>query len=782
MPQRAWPYQYVGITAYGDSVKVDDTYSRVDVLDQETTLPSIWLYTSPGTDRVPVYRYFNRDFGDAFLTTSWSELAYGFASWDYLGIVGYAYEQPRPGNVRLYRWFNDRTGKHAFVTVQDPLSLSSADGWAMEGQTLYVPESPSEGKLQVSYRACAAPDCACRAFGPASGYCLDHTELSTRKALISSVAKLDHASRTVNLSGISIKSTDWQSILEWIMETIPDPAGWLIDLSGALVEGSIKLKAPPGVTLDLSACHVAGSLELRDAEFSRLILSGIRVDGSILVRDTLIRDGIFADHMQLSQTLRVDRVVAAETNTYLDGTSTNRVEISNSDFAVLSFANCIIGIRSAIEGTEVGTLICTQLISMQDWALRRCSVAGYSGFCRASIASHLNLEFNSFGGLVDLSNLSCGEAVHLADSRYLGDVVLNGVGAKSLDMHNSSFQGRVTAVESNVSEVLDLRSSKMLEPVLLTSDSHVAVLDDTVFYREATVQLAGTVVSAVRTRFESSSRIGKRDKFVKILDLTNTDLSGVQLDEVDLTFCIFAQALNLERMRFVGAASFATVPRHFQQTPWYRWRAARKVVWEEVVLRGAQDNPGWSEWRDRLSRGVADQAKSDFEWGLPTPQLAAKAEITYRKLSSIYRDLRRSQEGSDEESEANEFYYSEMTLRRQNSRGWRRGIFILYWILGGYGVRPSRPLISFAVAAWSIAVGLVQFQLLASSSPAQVGRFGYTDAFNYLLHTSISVLGTSEFQPRGFSGLFLDLLARLLLPTLLALMFLGIRANVKRGH
>jgi len=539
---------------------------------------------------------------------------------------------------------------------------------------------------------------------------------------------------------------------------------------------------PADVSLDLSASHVIGDLELRGGKLSRLILSAIKVDGSLVLRDTLIRDGIFADHMELGEVLRIDKVATTGRHVYFDGSSSNRVEISDSDFAVLSFAGCAITIRSVIESTKIDTLICTKLTAKQDWALRRCSIVEYAGFCYASIAFHLNLEFNKFEGLVDLSKLSCGEAIHLADSRYAGDVILNSIQTRSLDMHNSNFQGRITAVESQLAEVLDLRNSKMLEPVLLVGNPHNAILDDTVFYREATVQLGGTAVSAARTRFESGSRIGGSNGLVRLLDVANTDLSGVQLDEVDLSFCSFAQALNLEKLRFLGAASFGTVPRHFERTAWYRWRAARKVIWEEVLLRAKRDTPGWADWRDRLRTEIRAHPKAGFDWSLGIPELITTSQVTPRKLSSIYRDLRRSQEQSDEESEGNEFYYSEMTIRRQDAAGWRRAILVLYWILGGYGVRPSRPLVSLVLIAWLLATGFVQLQLLTGPVPTLVDQVGYVGAFNYLLRTSVSLLGTSGLQPRGFGGLLLDVLARILLPTLLALMFLGIRANVKRGR
>jgi uncharacterized protein YjbI with pentapeptide repeats len=742
---------------------------------------SIYLYASPGGDRLPVYRYFNRDFGDVFLTTSWSELAYGFASWDYVGIVGYAHDWSAPGTIRLYRWFNDRTGRHAYTTIQDPSWLNVTDGWAMEGQMLYIPEV-SKGKLGLQHEQCMHPGCTNRAFGSIAGCCLDHIDSGARESALDSVIDIDQNSRTANLSELSMKSSDWLMILDRLSEALGDPVGWLLDLSGITIAGNIRLKVPDGVTLDLSSSHVVGDIELRNVELSRLVLSGIKVKGSLVLRDILIRDAIFADHIEIDELLRAHKISAASKHVHFDAANANRVAISDSDFGVLSYASSSTAIRSVIENSKVDNLVCTGMIAAQDWALRRCSIGEYAGFRHASITAHLNLEFNKFEGLVDLSELSVGDAIHLADSRYAGDVVLNRINTGSLDMHNSYFQGRITNVESQIGEVLDLRNSKMLEPVLLVGNPRFAILDDTVFSREVTLQLNGTSVSARRTRFETGSRISGSNDPARLLDLANTDLSGVQLDEADLSFCCFAKALNVEQMRFVGAASFATVPRRFNWTPWYRWRAARKVIWEEIILRADDGIPGWREWRDQLSAGFITQPNLDFDWGLPIPGLITTGGVTPRKLISVYRDLRRSQEGSDEEPEGNEFYYSEMTIRRQNAVGWRRGILLLYWILGGYGVRPSRPLISFGLFAWLIASGFVQLNLLISPGSASDYRIGYVGAFNYLLHTSISLLGNSGLQPREFVGLILDLLARLLLPTLLALMFLGIRANVKRGR
>jgi uncharacterized protein YjbI with pentapeptide repeats len=782
MPPPVLAQRYAGIIECTDASEADRNYSRFEESGRGPSRPSFYLYTSPSNDKVPLYRYFNREFADVFLTTSWSELAYGFASWDYLEVVGYAYDHPAPDTVRLYRWFNDATGRHAYTPMRSPRYLRSVDGWKLESHLIYIPKprKESESDKKQPNQRCRVSKCRNLRLRPGLEYCLDHVDPSDVNALLNASIHVDHESKIIDLTEMSIRGFHWTSILSWIEGKISDPAGWLIDLSGAFVIGDLRLDLPKDVSLDLSSARISGDFELRDCVLSNLSLAGSAINGSLTLRKTVVRGTAFADRMQVRGVLRVDELTAADIHVHFDKTSATRVQISNSNFDVLSFGSCEL-LRLLITNTTITTLVCTRLTVAQNLALRQCSI-NYAGFTQASVALHLNLEFNKFDGVVDLSKASSGEAIHLAESRYDGTLVINEVRTPWLDMHSSNFRGRIAASDMQITEVLDLRNSEMLKPVLIVTSPRAAVLDDAVFHREAALRLSGTVVSAVRTRFDSRSRIGGSSEPLKLINLADTDLSGLQLDEVDLTFCSFARSLNPEMLQFVGGGSFATVPRHLEHTPWYRWRAARKVIWEEVLMRADLNTPGWSDWRDKLRAEIGVQSKPGFGWALEVPELSLTTQVTLRQLGTIYRDLRRSQEQNDEEVESNEFYYSEMTARRQNARGWKRVVFVLYWILGGYGVRPSRPLAAFILISGLLATGFVQLHLLINSSTASAAHVGYTAALDHLLLTSTTVIGASVFQPRDFVGLLLDLLARLLLPTLLALMFFAIRANIKRGR
>jgi uncharacterized protein YjbI with pentapeptide repeats len=776
------PSRHLVEVAEYDHDAYDRNYSRREG-ELTTVRSSFYVYGSPAKDQLPLYRYLHPEFRDVFLTTVWNELAYGFAAWKYCGILGYVSDRPTTGSIRLYRWFNDRTGKHAYTTLQSPSHLVVADGWALEGPLIFVPDPSSVPAAAgtAGARTCAHPGCPNETLRSTIELCADHINSADIGPLLDATTCVDHQEKIIDLSGIRIHDRHCAAVSEWIRGAVTESDGWLLDLHYATGTGNLSFELPEGMSLDLSSAEIHGDLELRDCVVSRIILAGARINGSLVLDKAVVHDAIFADRISVSGMLRVSGVNAANVHAYFDHADVARIAVSDSKFGVLSFANCDVAIRSLVAGSAIDTLVCTGLNVAKDWALRQCSVSAYAELSEASVARHLNLEFNTFDGTLDLSGTSCGEAIHLADSRYMGAVLLNSVKTTWLDMHGSVFGGRIAGSDVTVMDVLDLRNSEMHQPVLIEADPQIAILDGAVFHRETTLQLDGTAVFAVRTRFDSRSRIDGSNKSVRLLDLTNTDLSNLQLDDADLTLCGLGHALNLEQIQFSGATSFATLPRHLNGAPWYRWHAARKVVWEEILLRARLNTPGWSRWRGVLSANIETDKRPGFGWALALPQHKSETPITMRRLSSIYRDLRLSQERRDEEAESNEFYYSEMTIRRQNANGMKRLVFNLYWLLGGYGVRPSRPVVAFVVGWWLIAVGFVQLHLLIDPTTPSVSP-GYASTFRHLLRTATTIFGSSEFQPQGLSGVLLDLAARVLLPTLLALAFFGIRSHVRRGR
>src|SRR5712691_2510790 len=773
MTRRASIRQSAKIIEHDDESIAEFNYLRSDETGGRHGRRSFYVRTTPGLDDQPLYRYFNREFMDVFLTTSWSELSYGLATWDYMGIIGYANDFPGQDTTRLYRWFNGRTGRHAYTTAARPRHLRHADGWAQESQAIYVPKRSvrRQGRSAAQSNQCAIRQCKIATPLPGMEYCLEHLPRDDILMLLDATVRKVGSVRVVDLSDIQIHGPHWPIVSEWLRDKMTGIRDLHLYLDGASVSVDLVLELPECISLNLSAARLAGDLEIIGGNFSRLCLAASGVSGSLTLRHCVIREGLFADRMRVDGTIYLDELDASAGCGFFDKTRARKIHISTSKFDVLSLQECNIGARSSIAHTKIETLVCTALRVAQDLALRQCTISEYAGFRRATIDAHLGLEFNKFDGIVDLTAAQCGAAIHLAESHYAGTIIASQTSAPSLDMHGANFGGRALVTDIDVRNVLDLRESEMLEPVLITASPTHAILDDAIFHREANLQFGGTYVSVVRTRFDSVSRMGGSSRPLKLLDLTDTDVSYLELDNVDLSLCSFARALRLENLRFGGGNTFATVPRHFTGANVFRWRAKRKVVWEEILYRASINTEGWAGWRVALLSEFERAPKSDFDWARATPVPVEIAEATVQQLSAIYRDLRRSLEQSDEESESNEFYYSEMTIRRESAHGWRRVVLTLYWALGGYGVRPSRPVLAFILTSWLLATAFVRFNVLTVRGAVGADQIGYIAAFDHLFLTSTSFLGSSGTQASGFVGLALDALARLILPTLLVLAF-----------
>src|ERR1035437_169755 len=109
-----------------------------------------------------------------------------------------------------------------------------------------------------------------------------------------------------------------------------------------------------------------------------------------------------------------------------------------------------------------------------------------------------------------------------------------------------------------------------------------------------------------------------------------------------------------------------------------------------------------------------------------------------------------------------------MTLRRRLSRGWQRIVYTLYWLLGGYGVRPSRPFSAMVFTVAIVSFLYSYFDLLMLKDPHDVPLGRYEAAIEHILRNATSIFGESEYTPRGLAWLFLDFGSKSILLILLA--------------
>ena len=148
------------------------------------------------------------------------------------------------------------------------------------------------------------------------------------------------------------------------------------------------------------------------------------------------------------------------------------------------------------------------------------------------------------------------------------------------------------------------------------------------------------------------------------------------------------------------------------------------------------------------------------------------------QVAGLYRALRKAREEDGDEAGAGDLYYGEMEMRRissaaaEGSRSKRdRALLWSYWAISGYGLRPTRALVSLAV---TLLIGA-----------ALLFVFGFQDERNYgrsllfAVQSSLSLLRPPETSLTA-GGEVVQIALRLLGPLLFGLALLAVRTRVKR--
>lgn len=98
---------------------------------------------------VPLYRYWNKRFGDHFYTTVWKEVEVGTHGWEYQGVQALVYATQQPGTVALHRYWNIRTLDHFYTTNYNALGAGGENGWKYEGIECYVDTFKRDGTVPL---------------------------------------------------------------------------------------------------------------------------------------------------------------------------------------------------------------------------------------------------------------------------------------------------------------------------------------------------------------------------------------------------------------------------------------------------------------------------------------------------------------------------------------------------------------------------------------------------------------------------------------------------------
>ena len=316
-----------------------------------------------------------------------------------------------------------------------------------------------------------------------------------------------------------------------------------------------------------------------------------------------------------------------------------------------------------------------------------------------------------FGGVVLCQGAAFLDGVSFINAKFAKRAWLGSMRTTVLRLDRARFEG--PAEVDVVADHLSCRLTRFEEGVNLQLNRADVVAEQTTF--GAPTSMTGEVKPAEVTW-----------KPPRLLSLRGTDVSNLELADIDLASCAFAGAHRLDQLRLAGRCPFDEPPAS------WRW-TRRQTLSEEGQWRG---------------------------WKHP-------GKVGPERIATLYRSLRKALEDSKNEAGAGDFYYGEMEMRRHSTetRRTERWILWFYWLLSGYGQRAGRALCALVVLIATVATLLAVWgQAPAEAARIAVGAVVLRDP------------GTKLTE----AGQWTVMAARFLGPVLLALAVLAVRARVKR--
>lgn len=411
----------------------------------------------------------------------------------------------------------------------------------------------------------------------------------------------------------------------------------------------------------------------------------------------------------------------------------------------------------------------------------------------------------SFGARARLTHWHVGGDLNMRSTHFLGDVSLHGADVEGdAILKNASFDGLVDVGSVNIGGSayfgsislnladrfgplraagrIDLRAAIVRSPCALNVSGSEVELSDIRFLAPARITIGSGEVFL--ERLESDSRlvvttpepVGVRYPPPRLLSVRAADLAGVLISGLDVRALRFEGAEGIDGLRIESGATFADAPRG----P----RTHREAIAEEHAMRAGQCCG--DDWYPKEC-----QSRSGL----------SHSRVGRAELARIYRGLRKAREDARDAPGAADFYYGEMEMRRLEARArlsqWHgfgplalhAGTYLLlelYRIFGGYGVRPSRPLLLFVALAVAAAACvdcgnlLHQAALSAGDETRQVvAPADFEQSLVFVLRSAL-LLPTGTAVVAAVGAEWIQIAARVLGPLLIGLFAFGTRARVHR--
>jgi uncharacterized protein YjbI with pentapeptide repeats len=337
-----------------------------------------------------------------------------------------------------------------------------------------------------------------------------------------------------------------------------------------------------------------------------------------------------------------------------------------------------------------------------------------------------------------------------------------------------------------VLETLVLDRASFRAPVRLEISAEQLSCERTTFEGPANLQVRWAEVHLDEAVFDRASTLaflpswngaeepepGESRAWPRLVSLRGADVAHLTLADIDLQFCVFESALNLDQLRLATPCPFDEPPpkRIWSRSfPYFRRWTKRATIREE--RRWRQWTPKSKGWTDALAEPGLVEQTPDGRTRSGKEAVASEAE----RLAKTYRALRKGREDEGNAPGAGDFYYGEMEMRRHGQAPRpERMVIWLYWLVSGYGLRSSRALIALALTV--VAFGFL-FDSWGFRPDQGLGR-----GLLFSVESTSSLFRVPATEDFGLTaaGEVLQVIMRLLGPLFFGLALLSLRGRVKR--
>ncbi|MDA2807056.1 pentapeptide repeat-containing protein [Nocardiopsis suaedae] len=360
--------------------------------------------------------------------------------------------------------------------------------------------------------------------------------------------------------------------------------------------------------------------------------------------------------------------------------------------------------------------------------------SGDAGFGGAYIRRNALFGGARFDGGTGFGDAYIGESADFGKARFHGSTPLTVVAAEQVDLSRAEFSSPAD-LEIDAAGI-DLRRAGF--PAGVRLELRRAAVDMEGARIEGPSTLSGAFLPTAGEGDEaptggpvppgrgprlldppdaSEASTPRRSWMPTVVSLRGVDCTNLMLNDVDLSSCRFAGAMNVAALGLQGQCVFARPPRSrgggFGRA--VRW-SRRRVLAEEREWRTIMGHRGW----------VEDPDEAEYLAGLERPEVSAE------RMADLYRSLRRALEENADQPGAADFYYGEMLFRARavSTPPAERAILWAYWAFSGFGLRALRSLAALAVlvavttavlAGWGIPAEGPQQQVAFTLPPGASG-------------------------------------------------------------